>query len=291
MPLFGRPDGDLVRDEAPVRRIMPYLMVGRNESVVYQESLYRVAATRAWLRAYNRSHRRRATLFHLLAYGCATALHRKPRLNRFVSGGKIWQRRGVQVSFVAKQAMSETGADLTVKLEVPAEESFPTFSARLAAQVDGARGDEVRPVDREVALILRLPGPLVALLVGLARRLDRWNLFPWFMMKDDPMYASLFLANLGSVGVSDAYHHLFEYGTVSIFGVMSAVRRHPFADRDGVRSAEAVSVRWTFDERIDDAFSSARALAVVQRIMEDPASALGPPEGEPTAAFAAAGEA
>jgi len=281
MPLFGRPDGDLVRDESPVRRIMPYLMVGRNESAVYQESLYRVAAARAWLRAYNRAHRQRATLFHLLAYGCAMALHRKPRLNRFVSGGRLWQRRGVQLSFVAKQEMTETGADLTVKLEAPAAESFPAFSARLAALVDGARGEVLRPIDQEVALVMRLPGPLVAALVGLARRLDRWNLLPWFMMRDDPMFASLFLANLGSAGVSDAWHHLFEYGTVSIFGAVSAVRRHAFADRDGVRSEAAVSVRWTFDERIDDALSGSRGLAVVQRVVEDPATALGPPEGEP----------
>jgi pyruvate/2-oxoglutarate dehydrogenase complex dihydrolipoamide acyltransferase (E2) component len=95
------------------------------------------------------------------------------------------------------------------------------------------------------------------------------------------MYASLFLANLGSVGVSDAYHHLYEYGTVSIFGVVSAPRRAAFATQDGVAAEEAISVRWTFDERIDDGFSGARSLALVQKILEDPGRWLGPPEGTP----------
>ena len=120
------------------------------------------------------------------------------------------------------------------------------------------------------ALLVR-PGPL-------ARPLEP---LPGFLIEHDPMYASLFLANLGSVGVSDAFHHLYEYGNVSIFGAVSAVRRAVFAERTGPVVDEALSVRWTFDERIDDAFSAARSLALVQHALEDPERWLGPPEGDP----------
>ena len=48
--------------------------------------------------------------------------------------------------------------------------------------------------------MMRLPGPLVRALVASARVLDAWNLYPRFMTANDPMYASLFLANLGSAG-------------------------------------------------------------------------------------------
>ncbi len=280
MPIFRRPDGDLVRGEAPVRAIMPWLMPGRNESAVYQETTYRVAAARAWLRAYNRAHRPRATLFHLVAYACAQALHARPRLNRFVSGGRLWQRRGVQLSFVAKRELTDEGSDATVKLHATAGEPFSAWSARLGREVESARGPD-RAIDRELSLVLRLPGPLVGLAVRLAKALDRWNLLPWFMMEHDPMYASLFLANLGSVGLSDAYHHLYEYGTVSIFGAVSAVRRAPFVEGDRVVAAEALTVRWTFDERIDDGFAAARSLALVQHMVEDPRRWLGDPAGEP----------
>ncbi|BDU68633.1 hypothetical protein GETHOR_07340 [Geothrix oryzae] len=280
MPLFSRPDGDLIRGEAPVRRIMPYLMRGRNESCVYQESLYRIAAARVWLKAYNRVHHPRATLFHLVAYATAVALETRPRLNRFVSGGRLYQRRGVSISFVAKKAFTDEAPGATVKLAAFEGESFTAFSARISTQVEEARETD-RAVDKEVALIMRLPGPVVRLLVGLARGLDHWNLYPGFMIRDDPMYASIFLANLGSVGVSDVFHHLYEYGTVSIFGAVSAPRRATFATRDGVSAEEALSVRWTFDERIDDAFSCARALVLVQKVLEDPGRWLGPPEGTP----------
>jgi len=280
MPLFRRPDGDLVRDEAPARLIMPYLMPVRNESLVFQETTYRIAAARAWLRAYNRSHQPRATLFQLLAYACAVVLHARPRLNRFVSGGRIYQRRGVDVSFIAKQEFTDEGAEATVKVGLVPREPFRDWSARMSGLVGEAR-QSGRRVDEEIELVMRLPGPLITALVSLARWLDRWNLYPWFMMRDDPMYASLFLANLGSVGISDAYHHLYEYGTVSIFGAVSAPRPHQFVQRDGAVVEPGLSVRWSFDERIDDAFSSARSLLLVQQIMEDPERHLGPPGGEP----------
>ena len=280
MPLFRRPDGDLVRDENPVRRIMPYLMRGRNESCVYQESTYRISAARTWLKAYNRAHHPRATLFHLVAYAVAVTLQERPRLNRFVSGGRIYQRREVSLAFVVKTAFRDEAAGATVKLVAHPNESFPAWSARLSAEVDQAR-ETVRPVDREVALIMKLPGPLVRGLVGWARCLDRWNLFPAFMIRDDPMYTSIFLANLGSVGVSDVFHHLFEYGTTSLFGAVSAPANRVFPVPNGAVTEAGLSVRWTLDERIDDAFSCARALALVQRIMEDPERWLGPPEGTP----------
>ena len=280
MPLFRRPDGDLVRGESAVRRIMPYLMRGRNESAVYQDTAFRIAGARAWLRAYNRSHEQRATMFHLLAYACAVALEVRPRLNRFVAGGRLYQRRGVSISFVAKKEFTDEGAGATVKVLLSPGDTFPVFSARISRLVDEARETE-RAVDKEVGLVMRFPGPLIRMAVFVVRALDHWNLLPWFFMKNDPMYSSLFLANMGSMGISDVFHHLYEYGTVSIFGAMSAPRRTTVSVDGHLAVEDTLGVRWTFDERIDDAFSCAHSLALVQDILEEPERHLGPPEGEP----------
>lgn len=280
MPLFSRHDGDVVRGESPMRRIMPYLMRGRNESIVYNDSVFQIEETRAWMKAYNRTHAERATLFHLLAYAVAQSLHARPELNRFVSGNRLYQRRGVQVSFVVKKELKDDGLSTTVKLEIAAGEPFRVFAERLAAAVRSAQETE-RAVDKETALIMMLPGFMVRGLVAAARWLDHWNLFPRFMTASDPMFASLFLANLGSVGVSDAYHHLFEYGTCSLFGAVSAPSRMAFVDGDTVVVRPALRVRWSFDERIHDAFYSAKSLELIRRIVEEPQRQLGDPTGDP----------
>lgn len=279
MPLFRRHDGDLIHGESSMRRIMPYLMPGRNESIVLNDSTFRIEKTRAWLKAYNRSHAEHATLFHVLAYAVGQALHARPELNRFVSGGRLYQRRGVQISFVVKKELADDGQSTTVKVEIPRGERFAEFAARLAATIRAAQETE-RAVDRETALIMRLPGPLVRILVALAKRLDRWNLFPRFMTAPDPMFASIFLANLGSVGISDAYHHLYEYGTVSIFGAVSAPAYLPFVEGERVVARLGLRVRWSFDERIHDAFHSARSLGLVRDILEAPEQHLGSPDGD-----------
>jgi len=270
-----------------MRRIMPYLMRRRTESVVLHESVYAMPAARAWLKAYNRNHAAHATVFDLFAYACGQALHARPELNRFISGARVYQRRGVQISFVVKREMSDAGVGTTVKVDMLPAERFSLFVARLAQAIDEARSRDLT-VDKETAFIASFPGVLVKAFVALARWLDAWNLYPRFMTAHDPMYASVFLANLGSAGISDAYHHLYEYGTVSIFGAMSAVRRMPVVDGDQIVAREGLAVRWTFDARIHDAFYAARSLAVVQRILEDPARQLGAPEAEPAYAPGAA---
>jgi hypothetical protein len=265
MPVFRRPDGILCRDVPPVRAVMPYLMKGRNESAVYQEATYQIARARLWLKAYNRTHAQRATLFHLFVFACARALQERPGMNRFVSGGRIYEHKDVSISFAAKKEMADDAPFVTVKVTFPPGEPFESAVRRIVAAVEEGREGPGRAVDREVALVMAL-------------FLDRFNLFPWFMMKNDPMYASLFVANLGSVGLADAYHHLYEYGTVSVFGVMSFPRRTAFVEEGGVVVKEGLPVRWTFDERVNDGFYAARSLQIAQEILEDPERHLGKPE-------------
>ena len=284
MPLFRRTDGDPLRGLSPVRRIVPFLQPTRNESIVYHESTFPVGAAREWLHAWNAAHPgRRATLFHLLAFGCARALHERPELNRFASGGLLYQRRGVQLAFVAKRELSDRGEMATVKIEVPASEPFAAFVDRITAAIEGARGAP-RAIDKEVALFLHVPPTLLRAAVRLVVALDRWNLLPGWFTRDDPMFCSLFLANLGSAGISDAYHHLYEYGTCSLFGAMSAARKAPVVEGDAVVVREILQVRWSFDERIHDAFYAARSLALVERLMAAPAEHLGSPSGPGAAA-------
>jgi hypothetical protein len=124
---------------------------------------------------------------------------------------------------------------------------------------------------------MRLPGFTVSALTTLAAWLDRWNLLPGFLTRDDPFFASLFLANLGSVGLSDTFHHLYEYGTVSIFGVVGTVRSTVVPVRGGTEVRELLSVRWTLDERVNDGFYAGRSLRIAQELIEDPERLLGPP--------------
>lgn len=278
MPLFGRFDGTPVSDLPRVRRAMPYLMAGRNESAVFHESVYDLSRTGPWLAAYNHSHAEPARLFHLLVYAFARALHERPGLNRYVSGGRIYQREAVTVSFAAKYAFEDHAPFVTVKLAVPFSDDLPALVPRLRRAVEDARAGRRGPVDQELRLLLVLPGFLIRAAFALVRRLDAWNLLPRSFLEPDPMHTSLFVANLGSVGIDNAFHHLYEYGTCSLFAAVGRAGPRVFAGGEGAEVREALRVGWTFDERINDGHYCTASLAIAQRLVEDPEAYLGPAE-------------
>ena len=275
MPLFRRPDGDLVKDESPVRSIMPYIMRGRNESVVFHDAIYDITKTRAFLRAFNHEREREqpATLFHLFLWACAQTLADRPGLNRFVSGGRMYRRKGVFLSFAAKKELADEAPLLTVKLEFPKGEPFEDCCKRIVEAIKNGRGDRQSNVDKELALAMMLPGPVLSLVMGLLRWLDRVNLMPGWMIEGDPMFTSMFVSNLGSVGLDRTSHHLYEYGTAAMFAAMGMPRKQLMPDRAGNPVLrDVMEVRWTLDERVNDGLYCARTLAQMKKVFEDPAA-------------------
>lgn len=281
MPLFRRSDGVLIKDLSPERAIMPHVMRGRNESAVYHDVLYDITKARKWLRDFNRagSHGA-ATLFHLIIWACVYGLHRRPEMNRFVAGRRLYQRNEVSVSFAAKQTMSREAPMVTVKVHFDdPEESLRSASERISSAIVEGRGSGQRDVDKELRLAAMLPVFLVSFIMWMLRLLDRMNLLPRRLLASDPMYASLFVANLGSVGLDNTYHHLYDYGTASVFAALGTPQKTLFIGRGGEPEVrDGIRIRYTLDERIADGFTAGDGLKMVKKVIEDPERYLGTPE-------------
>lgn len=268
-----RADGTPVATLHPLRRIMPFVMPTRNGAFVLFEQDIPTAPLLPVLDRLNaaRPAERRVTLFHLVLQGIGVALTEFPRLNRFVAGSRLYDRRGIWLAFSAKQRMERDAPIFTAKIEFRAGEPLPAMVDRLLAILGEGRSGHETAADREIKGFLRLPGPLLRLAVRAQRVLDGWNLLPAALMKDDPLYASAFVANLGSVGLEAAYHHLYDYGTTPIFVTMGRTHRTPLVREDGtVTSHEVFTLRYTYDERVEDGFYAARALERLAACLASP---------------------
>jgi hypothetical protein len=278
MPLGRRPDGDLVRDVPPYRRMTSVLFPRRNDSTVYFALDVDLTDTLPAIDRFNarpeRAGRGRLTLFTLLLHGVARVLADHPRLNRFVAGRRLYQRRGIHLSYTAKKSFAEGAPLVVIKRLFAPGETLDALVADLDAKVKTARGDEPSYADKELSLLLKLPLPFLALFVRLARRLDAWGLLPRSFIDNDPFFASAFLTNLGSVGLDAAYHHLYEYGTIPIFCVLGRVHDAvlPWHGAPAVRKVGTLKI--AYDERIEDGFNAGRALVRLRRDLEDPAALL-----------------
>ena len=218
--------------------------------------------------------------WHRILWAFGHGCHEFPGMNRFVSGGRLYQRNHVSISFVIKQALSTDAPLMTVKLDFPDKnEPFDLFVKRLVEIIAEARAGAVSSIDREMETFLRLPHVLRRFGVWCCRTLDRFNLLPARMIKNDPMYTSIFVANLGSLGLEHVLHHLYEYGTCSFFAVLGKDALRPVVGPGGqVEARRRFQVCWTLDERINDAFYSLTGLRFLERILDDPEAFLGAPE-------------
>lgn len=269
MPFWGRKDGDLVRDVPAYRRIMPYIMRGRNESAVYFEQRVDARAALAFVDEWNARGKTKISFFHLLVWALVQTFHERPRLNRFTRGGRLYQRRGFWLSYSAKKRMDDASPVVVVKQRFEPGSGFSSLVETMAEGVQQARSDVRSHVDKELSLVLRLPEPLLSFFVRMMMWLDIWNLLPHAFVRNDPMYASVFLANLGSLKMEAAFHHLYEYGTIPVFGTIGRFEDAVVSDGNGgVRIQRQVVLKWTFDERVEDGLYCVRALERLQELLE-----------------------
>ena len=268
---WNRPDGTLASDVPPTRAIMPYLMRRRNESAVYFTQEVDLSAVAPALVDFHERTDLHVTVFHVVLGALARTLHERPGINRFVAGGRLYQRHGVQLSWAAKQRFDDDGALVVVKRDFPRDETF----LDLVRDVDGrdghARTDGDPATDRELRAILALPGLARRAVLAGVRTADAFGALPRWFIDGDPMFASAFLANLGSVQLDAAFHHLYEYGTIGLFCVIGAATEVPVVNGDGGGERRPhVTLRLTYDERLEDGFYAHRSLERFQQLLEDP---------------------
>ncbi len=266
--MFGRrPDATLVTGLPTVRRFMPFISPRRNDSLVLYTQEVEADAALRFVDEYNRGKdaEHSITLFHLVLRSVALALHEYPGVNRFVAGGRLWQRDGVWITFAAKQEILPGSPLLTIKREFPEGEDLDSMVGSILDQIRSRRRGRKTASDKEMNLASLLPPALTRLAVLALQGANRFGLLPKKMIDDDPLYATIFFANLGSVGLEAGYHHLWEYGTCSMFAVMGRLKeRH-----DGVIVFEN---QYSYDERMEDGLYGGLAMAKIKQLLESPES-------------------
>ncbi len=164
-----------------------------------------------------------------------------------------------------------------MKVSFTGAETLPEVRARALAAVGEGRGDRPTTSEKEMDVVTRLPRSLLRFVMWAQRALDYFNLLPAAMIRSDPLYASAFLANLGSIGLDAPYHHLYEYGTVPVFVAIGRIHKAPVVDADGnLAVRRVVTVKYTLDERIADGFYCARSLERFRELVQAPAPLLEP---------------
>ena len=94
---------------------------------------------------------------------------------------------------------------------------------------------------------------------------------PKFIHELSPFHTSVFVTNMGSIGADPIYHHVYNFGTTSLFIALGIRRRQRVIDSDGkVKERKIIKLRFVADERIADGYYLSVALKYFTRLFNKP---------------------
>jgi len=267
----GRRDSTRVDLGSSINALFPYLMKGRNESIAYYPVVVDAENLLAHVEKVKGSPEE-ISIFEAVLLALIRILRERPTLNRYIIGRRLYQRDNVELSFVARRKYTLDSSETNVFVRVKPDDDATVALAKIRGEIKVAKSGEHKDDDALVGTFLKLPRGVLRLAVS---ALSAWDFFvdtPGFLRAIDPLRCSAYIANLGSVGMGAAYHHLFEWGTCSLFVTIGKVKPTVVVGPDGAPAVRrTMELKIALDERIADGYYDARALELFDAYLNDPA--------------------
>jgi pyruvate/2-oxoglutarate dehydrogenase complex dihydrolipoamide acyltransferase (E2) component len=282
MAIGDRSDGVRLRKLPGFRKMFPYLMRTRTESVIYHSQRLKIGKTLAWLEKANAAGEKKITLFHILLAAGVRTLALRPEANRFVVGRRIYQRRTIDLSFVVKRELNEQAAETTVKITFDPRSTIADIVEQVTPVVRETKQSHTSRDEAATGIVARLPRSLILLAIRAVRTLDYFGLLPASFIKGDALYTSAFLANLGSIGADAVFHHLYEWGNAPFFVTVGQRKKELVINERGDPEVEEVmDLKFSLDERIADGVYFTATIGLLTDLIENPEKLEAPPENLP----------
>lgn len=267
-----RKDGILLRDIPPMNRIMPGIMPNRADNEAYISLDIDLRPLDAYLAQKNEGKTEdKYTYFHVISAAIGKAFVLRPRMNRFICNRKVYQHRDLTVAFVVKKKFSDKSEEGLAYLHYDNQETMDSYYGKIMNVIHATRRSEGDTSTDAMNIITKLPQWLINRIVDVVLWMDKHGWAPQSVVGTDPNHASIFLTNLGSIGLEGGYHHLVNWGTNSCFIVLGKKYMKMEYAKDGTPDLhEVIPVGITLDERIADGYYYSGTVALVKELLAHP---------------------
>ena len=268
-----RKDGIWLKDIPAMNRIMPSLLPNRADNEAHISVDIDARPLNAYLEKLNEGRTAdKYTFFHLISAAIGKAFILRPKMNRFVVGSKMYQRRNVTVAFTVKKQFNDHAEEALAFFEYDPKETLSSYHNKIMKVIHQTKSYEEKDTSTgAMDIVTKLPQWLITGIVKVLLRLDKHGWAPEFLIGSDPNHAAIFLSNLGSIGLPGGYHHLVNWGTNSCFIVVGKKYMKMEYDKDGNGDLhEVIPLGITLDERIADGYYYSGTVALVKELLEHP---------------------
>ncbi|MBR5309927.1 MAG: hypothetical protein IKU42_02230 [Oscillospiraceae bacterium] len=280
---FGdRYDGYRVRSLSPMSYVSPFIMKTRNTS----SNLFSGSIELGRIENYIKKKRREEELsgfgfLHVLLAAYVRMLSQKPALNRFIAGQRIYQAgEDITVCMMVKKSMELNAQESAIKVIFKPDDTAYDVYRKLEEAVEEAREEGDSNLFDNVARIINyMPSFLIRMFISLLEFMDYHGFMPKIIHKASPFHCSMFVTNLGSLGIPPVYHHLYDFGTCPVFIAFGAKRTALEVQKNGsVEKHKYIDYTVVSDERITDGHYYATAFKQLDWILRHPDSLDEKPE-------------
>ena len=207
--------------------------------------------------------------------GAAVRLYAKrPALNRFVMGGRIFANDRIWVSMALKKSLRDNEPSTTIKIPFTGHETIFEVKEQFDQQIHTNKdADTVNSTDKLAGALTAIPNWVMRWAFALIRVLDRSSLLPTAVTDASPFHGGLFITYLKSLGIPGIYHHIYDLGTIGQFIAVGKERLAPVVDQKTgeIVARKIMTMMVVADERICDGLYYARSMRLFRRILENPA--------------------
>lgn len=268
-----RNDAVKVYEVPTYKQIFPYIMPKRCDSLVFQNMVLDLTNAVAFIKKNKRADGSNYRIFELFIAALMRTITLRPELNRFVANYQYWQRNELSVNFIVKEDYTDDAPEHSMPLyfseDMTLEEMSKIIDDAIIAQREPANENFT---DKAILFFMKFPKTFIKMIVGFAGFLDRHGKAPKALRDADGLHTTIFISNMGSIGLGGGspHHHIYEWGTTSLFATMGILRRvHKVVD--GVKThTDTMEVGFTVDERITDGFYFTKSIKLLQELLNDP---------------------
>lgn len=269
--MFGhRSDGRKIKTLPPFFRVIPSVMLDRSDSQVYFKQDISLTAIDAYIDK-KAEEGIKLSYMNIIYAALVRILAERPQLNRFAMNGTLYARNQILVSLAIKKSLSDEGTETTIKMPFTGTENIFEIKEKLDKVIEANKDTgTANSTDRLAKALSLVSNGSLRRAIKFLSLLDRHGIMPKAVINASPFHTSLFLTNVGSLGIDSVYHHLYNFGTTSLFFAMGKKKKSFIYDDDEIHEEKCITIAFVGDERICDGYYFANSFKLLSKYLRKP---------------------
>lgn len=269
--MFGRrSDGKELKNVSPIFRLMPCIMKQRDDSQVYFDQDLVIKRMEEYINS-KAEENIKISIMDIVFAGIVRILAERPKLNRFVINGRIYARNKITLAITIKKSLTDEGDETSVKVDFDGTENIFEVKDKLQSLIAQNKDTSVsNDTDKFAKILSKIPTGILKFAVGLIKFLDKRGYLPKSIIELSPFHTSAVVTNVGSIGIDSIYHHIYNFGTTSMFFAIGKKKKSYVFEDDEIYKEKCINLAFVGDERICDGYYYASSFRSLVRYLTHP---------------------